>query len=182
MTSARRIERERLQPVYERGLERCRQGEWQDGLVDLAWLTERAARDEVPALCYSYLGYGLALTRGQLKQGIRLCKHAIKREFYQPECYVNLARTAMLSKRHRHVAANAVLDGLQIDSEHPDLLELSRELGVRRQPVIPLLSRKNFLNRCLGWLRHQLAPGASQATRGDKNPQALPKGQPIRTV
>ncbi len=142
--------------VYERGLERCRNGEWQDGLVDLAFLAERGSHGDVPALCYSYLGYGLAHQRGQIKQGLRLCRHAVKLEFFQPECYVNLARTALLSDRYRRKAANAVLDGLEIDPEHPELLELRRQVGRRRPRILPFLSRGNLLNRALGWIRHQL--------------------------
>ncbi len=167
MSSVSRVERSRLTSVYERGLERCRQGDWQDGLVDLAWLAERAGRGDVPALCYSYLGYGLAHQKGQVKRGLKLCKHAVKLEFYQPECYVNLAQTALLSKRHRHLAALAVLDGLQIDADHPELVELSHRLGVRRPPVLSFLSRKNFLNRFLGWFRHQIKPGGPR-NQGDQ--------------
>ncbi len=167
MSSVSRVERGRLVSVYERGLERCRQGDWQDGMVDLAWLAERAGRGDVPALCYSYLGYGLAHKKGQVKRGLKLCRHAVKLEFYQPECYVNLAQTALLSKRYRHLAATAVLDGLQVDAEHPQLIELSKRLGVRRQPVLSFLSRKNILNRILGWFRHQIMPGKAQSSAAE---------------
>ncbi len=164
-----RISRERLSAVFERGLERCRNGDWEDGLVDLAFLAEKGSRDDVPALCYSYLGYGLAHHRGQVKQGLRLCRHAVKLEFFQPECYVNLARAALLSDRYRGRAVGAVLDGLDIDPGHPDLLELQRQLGARRPRVIPFLSRGNPLNRLLGWLRHQLTP---RKTPPPENPSA----------
>ncbi len=150
-----RLPRDRLTAVYERGLERCRGGEWKDGLVDLALVAERGAPAEVPALCYSYLGYGLARHRGQLEKGIRLCRHAVKQEFYQPECYVNLARAALLSEKHRKLAANAILDGLEIDGDHPELRELQRQVGARRPPVIGFLSRRNILNQILGWFRYQ---------------------------
>lgn len=157
-TADTRGSRGRRIAVYERGLERCRNGEWQDGLVDLAFLAEQGTRDDVPALCYSYLGYGLAHHRGQVKRGLRLCRHAVKLEFFQPECYVNLARTALLSDRHRWQAADAVLDGLEIDPGHPELLELQQELGARRPPFFPSLSRRNVLNRIFGWFRYQLTP------------------------
>ena len=155
-TSEVRLSRDRVTAVYERGLERCRAGEWKDGLVDLAFLAEHGTRDDVPALCYSYLGYGLAHRRGQIDKGLRLCRYAVKREFFQPEGYVNLARTALLSDRYKKVAAEAVLDGLDIDPGHPELLELQRKLGARRPPVIGFLSRRHVLNRVLGWIRYQL--------------------------
>jgi uncharacterized protein HemY len=151
-----RVGRDRQAAVFERGLERCRNGEWNDGLVDLAWLAEHGTRGEVPSLCYSYLGYGYAHRRGQVKEGMRLCKHAIKLEFFQPENYVNLARTALLSDRYRRQAAAAVLDGLEIDSDHPELLELQKQLGARRPPILRFLSRRNLLNRILGRIRHLL--------------------------
>ncbi|MEM7357305.1 MAG: hypothetical protein AAF657_41200, partial [Acidobacteriota bacterium] len=138
--------RERWSAIYERGLERCRDGNWDDGLVDLAFLAEQRRQVEVPALCYSYLGYGLAHHRGQIKKGLRLCRHAIKLEFYQPECYVNLARSALLSEKYRYQAANAVESGLAIDPDHHELLELQRQLGARRPPVLSFLSRGNVLN------------------------------------
>ncbi len=129
-------------------------------------MAENGSDGEVPALCYSYLGYGLARHGGQIKKGLRLCKHALKLEFFQPESYVNLARTAMLSKRHRYQAAKAILDGLEIDPEHPDLLELRKQLGIRRQPVVPFLPRGNVLNRILGSMRHEVTrrdPAAKDA-------------------
>lgn len=161
-----RVLRERRIAVYERGLERCRNGDWQDGLVDLAFLAERGSHGDVPALCYSYLGYGLAHHRGQVKKGLRLCQHAVKLEFYQPECYLNLARTALLDDRYRRKAANAVLDGLEIDPEHPELLELQQRIGARRPPIIPFLSRRNLLNQILGWIRHQLTRRKPPASAG----------------
>lgn len=166
-TSEARLPRDRLTAVYERGLERCRSGQWDDGLVDLAWLAEQGKRDDVPALCFSYLGYGLAHHRGQVQRGLRLCRYAIRREFFQPESYVNLARTALLSDRHKQVAANAVLDGLEIDPGHPELLGLQRKLGARRSPVIGFLSRRNLINQLLGWVRFQFRRRKVTASRED---------------
>ena len=165
IASDARIGRDRQGAVFERGLERCRNGEWNDGLVDLAWLTEHGTRGEVPSLCYSYLGYGLAHQSGQIKKGLRLCRHAIKLEFFQPENYVNLARTALLANRYRHQAAMAVLDGLRIDPGNPELLELQKQLGARLPPALRFLSRQNLLNRILGWIRHQLRRREPPASR-----------------
>ena len=149
-----RIPSDRLDAVFERGLQRCRDGDWKEGLVDLGWLADNRGGRELPSLCYSYLGYGLARYRGQVRNGIRLCKHAIKLEFYQPENYVNLARAALLADQSRHEAAEAVLRGLKIDPDHPELRKLQRTLGVRQPPVLSFLSRRNPANRLLGWIRH----------------------------
>ncbi len=150
------IPSDRLDAVYERGLKRCREGEWKEGLVDLGWLANHRRSRDLPALCFSYLGYGLARYRGQVRNGIRLCKHAVKLEFYQPEGYLNLARAALLADQSRHEAAAAVLRGLAIDPDHPELRQLQRTLGIRRPPVLPFLARRNPANRLLGWIRYQV--------------------------
>jgi hypothetical protein len=135
------------------GIECCRKGDWAEGLRHLAWIAERG--EEVaglPGLFYSYLGYGIALRERRIAEGLKLCHHSIKLEFYQTENYLNLARTCLLAQ-DRAGAVRAVRDGLKIDS-NPQLLALQEELGTRSAPVLPFLSRSNFLNQILGRIRH----------------------------
>ncbi|NJL29834.1 MAG: hypothetical protein HC897_19055 [Thermoanaerobaculia bacterium] len=141
--------------LYERGLERCRSGQWELGLEDLISIYGSVRRSDLPGLFYSYMGFGLARNLGQLDRGLKLCHRAIELEFYQPDNYLNLARTQLLSK-NRGGAVQAVEQGLQIDPNHPELLELQQALGARRAAVIPFFSRHNPLNRFLGRLRHDL--------------------------
>jgi hypothetical protein len=140
----------------ERGLELCRNELWDEGLPLLARAAERGERFEaLPGLVYSYLGYGLALRDRRVAEGIRLCRHAIKVEFYQPESYLNLARAELLAGNRR--GAQWALDqGLRVDEAHPGLQALRHELGIRRPPVLPMISRDNPLNRLLGKLRYLL--------------------------
>jgi hypothetical protein len=162
--------------LYERGLERCRRGEWESGLTDLAWVVKNQRRG-LPALCYSYLGFGLA-RQGQVQKGIRYCRHAIKLEFFQPECYVNLARASLLVKGNRREAAEAVYDGLKIDPEYPELLELQSRIGARQPPVLRFLSRGHFFNRCLGWIRYQLTRPPEPAKPAESGERARPHRAP----
>ncbi len=144
-------------------LDRCRRGGWKEGLPLLARIAEQDERQgALPALVYSYLGYGIALRQGRIQEGIRLCQHAVKLEFYQAENYLNLARTQMLAN-HRRAAVRAVSDGLKVEPDNRNLLELRREMGERRRPVLPFLARSNPLNSLLGRLRHLLRPGRRQA-------------------
>ncbi|HYL05456.1 MAG TPA: hypothetical protein VE075_05420 [Thermoanaerobaculia bacterium] len=139
-------------------IERCRRGGWKDGLPALAHIAEQDQRPgALPALVYSYLGYGIALRQQRLAEGIRLCQHAVKLEFYQAENYLNLARTQLLAG-HRRAAVRAVADGLKVEPDSAPLLELRRELGVRRRPPLPFLSRGNPLNLLLGRIRHLVMP------------------------
>jgi hypothetical protein len=139
----------------ERGLLHCRRSEWDKGLFYLGRLAESPERAALPGLFYSFLGYGIARCEQRIDEGMKLCRHSIKIEFYQPDNYLNLARTALLAK-NRKEAVDAVRRGLAIDSNNLDLQALAREMGVRRAPVVAFLSRDNFLNRFFGALRHRL--------------------------
>ena len=157
-SSSRAARREQLTALCERGVERCRKGDWQEGLGDLAWIVAgNKIRGGMPSTAYSYLGFGMARFNKKIPEGVRLCKHAVRMEFYQTENYVNLARTCMLHDRYRRDAFEAVREGLKIDPDSPDLQDLHRILGMRRPPVLPFLARSNPLNRLLGSVRHALS-------------------------
>lgn len=140
----------------EQGLAHCRRGEWERGLRHLSALAQDDHTGQMPGRFYSYLGYAMALCHGRLHEGTRLCEHAVKVEFYQPENYLNLARVRMLAG-HRRAAVRAVSRGLAVDGSHKGLRRLRRELGVRRRPVLPFLDRSNPLNVLFGQLRHRLS-------------------------
>ena len=139
--------------VLRRGIERCRRGDWETGLSFLGRVAEAGHSSALPGLFYSYLGYGIALRQKRVQEGLKLCQHSVKIQFYEPENYVNLARTHLLAK-DRPSAVRAVLAGLKVIRHHPTLLQLHRELGIRAQPVLPFLSRSNPLNQLLGRIRH----------------------------
>ena len=145
------------------GIECCRRGDWNEGLRYLGKIAEKGETSSgLPGLFYSYLGYGIALRQQRISEGMTLCRHSIKVEFYQSENYLNLARTCVLA-RDRKGAVRAVRDGLKIDPHQPELLVLYQDLGIRGLPVLPFLDRQHFLNQLLGRIRH--------AWRG--NPQPL---------
>lgn len=149
---------EAAEDLLDRGIELCRTGNWSEGVRELV----RAARmpdrpEKLPSLFFSYLGYGLAVEEGQLREGLRLCRYAVQKEFYQPENYLNLAHVRLLAE-DREGAFEAVAAGLRIDTDHPELLALRFELGSRRHPMVPFLRRRNLVNRFLGRIRHGLIP------------------------
>ncbi|MEM7049660.1 MAG: hypothetical protein AAF604_08375 [Acidobacteriota bacterium] len=140
-----------LQEELEAGLHLCRLEEWERGLEVLAALAEK--HEGLPGVFYSYLGYGMALQENRIHEGRRLCRHAIKVEFYRAENYYNLARTEMLV-HNRRAAWRALEKGLAVEAENPRLLALQREMGQRRPPVLGFLPRSNPFNRALGFVRH----------------------------
>jgi uncharacterized protein HemY len=152
-----------LTDAMQEAIERCRRGGWKEALPTLARIAEEEHQGALPALVYSYLGYGIALRQQRVQEGLRLCQHAIKLEFYQAESYINLARTQLLANQRR-AAVRTIADGLKIEPDNPHLTELQHEIGRRRPPVLRFLSRNNFLNQLLGKLRH--------AVRGTHPPSA----------
>ena len=152
-------------PVVEAGTPRataeiaveiCRSGDWARGMSILADLVkDRGVSDEIPGIAYSFLGYGIARYQKQVKEGLRLCQHAVKSSFYSPECHLNLARVQILAK-NRKGAVHAIAQGLALDPRNAALRALHAEIGVRKRPVVSFLSRNNPVNRTLGKLRRQM--------------------------
>lgn len=136
------------------GLQLCRADEWQSGLEILWKIARKQDRDKaLPSLYYSYAGYGAAKFDGNLKEGIKLCRHAIKVDPLEPDNYLNLARVEIL-RHNRKTAVRALQRGLRVRPDHPRLLEFKRDIGFRRPPVIRFLSRDNRLNIWLGKHRY----------------------------
>ena len=145
----------------EAAIEICRGGDWGRGLTILADLVkERGLSEHIPGVAYSFLGYGIARYQKQVKEGLRLCQHAVKVQFYHPDCHLNLARVQVLAK-NRKGAVHAIAQGLALDPKNAGLRSLQNEIGVRRRPVLGFLSRNNPVNRTLGKLRRQLKSNES---------------------
>jgi len=145
--------------VAEGAIELCRGGDWGRGLQILAELVkDRGLSDAIPGVAYSYLGYGVARYNRQVKEGLRLCEHAVKAQYYHPDVHLNLARAQVLAK-NRKAAVAAIQQGLALDPRNPELRALQNEIGVRRRPVVGFLSRDNPVNRALGRIRHDIKGG-----------------------
>ena len=143
-----------LSTVVDKGLRRCRAGDWETGLK----LLRKAARKEskevkFPSVYYSYLGYGAARFENEKKDGLALCLHAVRSGKTEPDNYLNLARVYLLLE-NRQRAVLAVQHGLKLDPHHIPLLALRTSMGYRRNPVVPFLSRDRWVNRYLGHRRH----------------------------
>lgn len=147
---------EELQRHVEEGLRLCREGEWRKGMPVLATVIEqKGPYDKIPGVVYSFLGYGVAKYNNKINEGLRLCEHAVKIQFYEADNHWNLARVNVLAK-HRRNAVQAINGGLKLDSDHEGLLDLKQEVGLRRNPVLGFLERDNPLNVFLGRIRHSV--------------------------
>jgi len=135
------------------GIALCRSGDWKRGLPILAELAGK--REGLPGVALSYLGYGMASERRQMRDGRELCRRAAASDFYQPEVLYNLARVEHLANNRRE-AVKALEAGLDLDPGHAGMLEMKKRIGIRRKPVLGFVSRNNLLNVFLGRLRHLL--------------------------
>ena len=141
------------------GIEHCRAGHWEKGADYLGYVAARCHGDLSGASLYlSYLGCATARVEGPTREARSLCEHAVRVEFFQPENWANLGEVMLLSGRRKE-AVEAVRQGLQIEPQNERLQELRVSLGLRRRPVLAVLSRANPLNRILGRLRNDLLGG-----------------------
>jgi len=157
--------------TFRRGLRACREGDWRAGHDELTRLAQQEeGRGKLPALFYGYLGQAIARCEGRRREGLDLCLHAAGLDPFQPENHLNLAEVYLLA-RNKRGALRALEAGLRIDPSHQRLLEVGRELGLRRRPPIRFLPRGNFLNRGLGLVRSRLAGGwfALRRPAGDED-------------
>jgi predicted Zn-dependent protease len=109
----------------------------------------------------SYLGLALALTDQNWAEAEDLCYMAVRMKRNQPELYLNLAEVYLRAGR-REDAIWILNNGLQFTKQDRRLATALTKLGVRGEPVLSFLDRKNFLNRQLGRLRRRLSASSTQ--------------------
>ena len=143
-------------PIDE-AIQATREGDYLRGLTAFI---EVYGTEEMPpirgpkaALGLSYFAVCLALVSKKYKTAIDLCNRAIDLEFYNGDHYANLARVYLAAGK-RKKAVETVETGLKLVPEHPPLVEVRKELGVRSRPPVPFLDRGHPINVTLGQARH----------------------------
>lgn len=143
---------EKHDDAYLLGCAYLREGNYTEALVYLRRQQVVYAQEpsrEIPPAFLSNYGLALAMAEGRTSEAVVFCTQAIKKEFYNPDYYLNLAKVyAKANKRGR--AVSVLYKGLKIDKSHAGILSALKKLGVRRRPVLPFLSRTNFLNKFFG--------------------------------
>jgi tetratricopeptide (TPR) repeat protein len=102
----------------------------------------------------SLMGYSLAKDAGQFQKGLELCHKAITMSPQNCEHYLHLGRIYVLAKK-REQAIKAFHLGLKIRKDSRILDEI-KQLGSRKSPPFPSLSRGNVINRLTGKVLHSL--------------------------
>ena len=112
----------------------------------------------------SYYGWSLARFSNRLTEARDFCEAAARREFYNPEVFLNLGRV-YLRCGDRSRAFSAFVRGIRLNPRHPGLIQGLRRLGIRQRPVVRFFDRSHPLNRLLGRIRGSLFQEAAPARK-----------------
>jgi Flp pilus assembly protein TadD len=136
--------------ALEEGLRRFRSGDQEGAHVAFGQAHRRAPSD--PRI-QSWYGLTLVLVEKNSNLGVVLVDGAVRNGPPDPELVINQSRVAMaLGQRVR--AVRALERGLAFHPGNADLVAARVALGTRQRPVLPFLSRRNWLNRLLGRIHH----------------------------
>jgi len=110
-------------------------------------------KDDPPAT--SFYALALSVVRKEYDEALSLSVWAAKKEFYNPDIYLNIGKICLLMGR-KDLAFRAFKKGLRIDKTHKGITGQLKKLGCRRPPPIPALPRGHILNKIIGRLIHEL--------------------------
>jgi Flp pilus assembly protein TadD len=150
--------------ALEEGLRRFRSGDQEGAHVAFGQAHRRAPSD--PRI-QSWYGLTLVLVEKNSNLGVVLVDGAVRNGPPDPELVINQSRVAMaLGQRVR--AVRALERGLAFHPGNADLVAARVALGTRQRPVLPFLSRRNWLNRLLGRINHSWTARRSRSGSGPR--------------
>ncbi len=135
---------------FKQGVAQLQKGLAVDALEKLS---HAASAEPNNAYFLSYYGLALGVAQNKWAQAEALCHQALRIKRNLPQLYLNLAEVYELSGRTAD-AVDTLTDGLRFTGRDSRIQAALRNYGIRRSPVVPFLRRRNFLNRCLGRVRH----------------------------
>jgi tetratricopeptide (TPR) repeat protein len=97
----------------------------------------------------SFYGLCIGMEENHLNEGIRVCRDALTREFYNPDLYWNLGRLQLKAGRRKE-AFKTLQSGRRLQPGHFGITGELKRMGVRRRPFLRFLSRANPINVLLG--------------------------------
>lgn len=127
------------------GIAATERGEYAAALQILQSVYRAVPPEEMPQGLSSY-GLCLARAEGKRKMGAELCQRATQLEFYEGRHWANLVRVYITAKNRRK-AVETLDDSLRRMRNDPALLRVRKEIGYRKSPTLPFLSRTNPINK-----------------------------------
>ena len=112
----------------------------------------------VSAASFSYYGVCVAMVRRRYADSVKYCQISLRTNPLDPQHRANLALVYM-ERNDRAKAVETLNSGLRLDGRNRRIHQILDELGRRKAPVIPFLSRDNAVNIWLGKKRAAKTPG-----------------------
>lgn len=143
---------------FRRGYELARAGRYHEALEPLEQALAYTVDEPHPPFAHalrSYYGMSIALVRGEVLRGRKLCQEACFGDRTRADLFVNLARVYSHAGRKR-LAVESLTTAVSISPMDRDAWTLMAELGYRRPPVVGFLPRAHPVNRVLGLVRHRI--------------------------
>lgn len=114
---------------------------------------EKQRSAKTPQMRYlSYYGLSLAITHGATPEAVHACEASVRRDFYNPDLYLNLGRVYLLAGKTTRALATFER-GLALAPKHRALRDELAKVDRRAAPPLPMLDRNHALNYWLGRVR-----------------------------
>ena len=118
-------------------------------------LSQEDPAKPMPLKYISYLGLALSSIDGRSEEAVKLCRQAVKREFYDADLLCNMG-IVYLRNQQRGPAFGAFERGLKLNPNHYRILAALKRTDKRAKPMFGFLSRDHLVNRIAGRLRQRL--------------------------
>lgn len=133
--------------LFKRGMSLLRRGYPEDASECFEKIIEMGYDSTA---CYSWLGVAIARSRfGDIIKAEEYCKKAIKKAYYRPQYYLNLAEV-YLNWGKKKKAIDVLESTFELDDDGKAAHRELDKLGLRKPSLIPFLSRGNPINKYLG--------------------------------
>lgn len=103
----------------------------------------------------SYYGLARAQAHGATPQAIQACETAARRDFFNPDLLLNLAKVYLLAGKTTKALAT-FQRGLELAPRHKGLIAEFKKVDRREDPPLSVVKRSHPLNKVLGKLRSSL--------------------------
>lgn len=122
-------------------------------VMALMSLEKAVALQRTPEGC-AWLGYCLAKERGAFGKALELCRTALEAAPRNSDLYLALGKVYLTAGR-KGQALNVLRKGLKM-GRNEEIIRVLHDLGTRKEPILPSLSRENPINIYTGLLLNKL--------------------------
>jgi len=180
--------------LVKMGIAAAKEERWTDGATILAAAYERLTKrtelkgefaiaatglttpkDVVPGSALSYYGLCLAHSQGNYQEGARFVQIAIHNEPMVGEHYLVLAKL-WRHVRNRRKMVDAIQKGFEASPRYLPIRRSAQEVGLRKDPVLPFLSRNHTLHQTLGKLLYKMEKARIERETALEEQKAAPLG------